>query len=150
MAIRSASKKAAKNYSTAGSLAEEIISEIKTVIAFNGQLFEYDRVLQKAQKIGIKKSMITGFFSGVYMAVLFGSIGLAFWYGNQLVFSKEVQPRTVLTVFWAVFLSALKGEYALPNLGIISNAKLAAGEIFSIIDTVIFTDFIYFSIKYKI
>jgi ATP-binding cassette subfamily B (MDR/TAP) protein 1 len=137
MAMISASKKEAKNYSIAGSLAEEIISGIKTVIAFNGQMFEYDRynkVLRKAQKIGIKKAIITGFFSGLYMAVLFGSIGLAFWYGTQLVFSKEIQPGTVLTVFWSVFLGALKVGYALPNLGIISNAKLAAGEIFSIID----------------
>ena len=43
MAIISASKKEAKNYSIAGTLAEEIISGIKTVIAFNGQMFEYDR-----------------------------------------------------------------------------------------------------------
>ena len=93
-------------------------------------------MLRKAQKIGIKKAAITGFFSGLYMAVLFGSIGLAFWYGTQLVFTDEISPGTVLTVFWAVFLGALKVGYALPNVGIISNAKLAAGEIFNIIDRV--------------
>ena len=57
-------------------------------------------------------------------------------YGTELVFNDEIMPGTVLTVFWAVFLGALKLGFALPNLGIISSAKLAAGEIFSIIDRV--------------
>ena len=43
MDIINASKKEAKNYSIAGTLAEEIISGIKTVIAFNGQSFEHQR-----------------------------------------------------------------------------------------------------------
>lgn len=46
----------------------------------------------------------------------------------------KVTPGTVFAVFWAVLGGAMRLGQALPQVGIIISAKLAAGDIFRIID----------------
>lgn len=41
--MASATAKEAENYATAGGIAEEVLTSIRTVVAFNGQKFECDR-----------------------------------------------------------------------------------------------------------
>uniref|UniRef100_A0A914QKQ0 ABC transmembrane type-1 domain-containing protein n=1 Tax=Panagrolaimus davidi TaxID=227884 RepID=A0A914QKQ0_9BILA len=124
-------------YSAAGGVAEEVISGIRTVMAFNAQPFEIERYrkhLAKGKAVGIQKAGFTGFFSGLYQFFMFVAMGISFWYGIQLVVWGLIEPGTVFSVFWCALIGAIRMGAAIPQIAVILGAKSAAGEIFSIID----------------
>ncbi|TKR64358.1 hypothetical protein L596_024907 [Steinernema carpocapsae] len=132
-----ASRKEMSAYSDAGAIADEVFGGIRTVMAFNAQMFEIDRYTEKlkyARKMGIRKATVTGIFTGAFLFILFGSMSIAFWFGTTLVISGEVSPGTVFGVFWAVLLGAMRLGQAVPQISVIVAGKLSAGEIFDIID----------------
>ena len=56
-----------KAYSNAGVLAQEILSSIRTVLAFGiheKAIFSYEKSLQSAESIAIKKGLYKGIFEG--------------------------------------------------------------------------------------
>lgn len=62
-------------------------------------LDRYDRNLISAQRWGIRKGLIMGFFTGYMWLVIFLCYGLAFWYGSSLVVdTNEYTPGTLLQV----------------------------------------------------
>uniref|UniRef100_A0A914R6U7 ABC-type xenobiotic transporter n=1 Tax=Panagrolaimus davidi TaxID=227884 RepID=A0A914R6U7_9BILA len=124
-------------YSAAGGVAEEVISGIRTVMAFSAQPFEIERYrkhLAKGKAVGIQKAGFTGFFSGLYQFFMFVAMGISFWYGIQLVVWGLIEPGTVFSVFWCALIGAIRMGAAIPQIAVILGAKSAAGEIFSIID----------------
>ncbi|MCP9262070.1 Multidrug resistance protein pgp-3 [Dirofilaria immitis] len=124
-------------YDEAGAVANEVISNIRTVTAFNAQYAEvarYEDRLKYARKLGIKGVFITSFLTGSYIFVVFASMGLIFWYGTNLVIEDKITPGTVFAVFWAIAAGGLRLGQAIPQVGVFTAAKLAAGEIFRIID----------------
>ena len=69
-------------YAKAGAIAEEVLSSIRTVIAFGGEEKEaqrYGKELSGALKVGIMRGAITGLLFGALLAVFFSSYSLAFW-----------------------------------------------------------------------
>ncbi|ERE72039.1 bile salt export pump-like protein [Cricetulus griseus] len=81
-----------KAYAKAGSIAEEVISSIRTVAAFGGEnkeLERYEKNLVFAQRWGIRKGMVMGFFTGYMWCIIFFCYALAFWYGSTLVLDEE-------------------------------------------------------------
>ena len=124
-------------YGVAGAIATEVLSGIRTVMSFNAQWFEIERYkncLKEARKLGIRKAMITGLCTAIFVAFMNVSMGIGFYFGTTLVFGGEMDPGSVFGVFWAVMLGAMRLGQAIPNINAIVAAKLAAGEIFSIID----------------
>ncbi|KAJ7322390.1 hypothetical protein JRQ81_018677, partial [Phrynocephalus forsythii] len=90
-------------YAKAGAVAEEILSAIRTVVAFNGQkkaIARYDANLEAARSVGLKKTITTNFSLGISQFLMFGCYALAFWYGTKLtVDEKEIYDiGTVLIV----------------------------------------------------
>uniref|UniRef100_A0A671Y918 Bile salt export pump n=1 Tax=Sparus aurata TaxID=8175 RepID=A0A671Y918_SPAAU len=87
-------------YAKAGAVADEVLSSIRTVAAFGGELKEvqrYDRNLVWAQRWGIRKGLIMGFFTGYMWLIIFLCYGLAFWYGSSLVVdTAEYTPGTLM------------------------------------------------------
>ncbi|CAG8816786.1 12350_t:CDS:2, partial [Gigaspora rosea] len=78
-------KRSLSHYSDAGTIAEEAISTIRTVVAFGSQKklsTLYDAFLKKARKEGSKKSLLDGLFLGVTSMVNYFIYALAFWYGS--------------------------------------------------------------------
>ncbi|VDK68133.1 unnamed protein product [Gongylonema pulchrum] len=96
----------------------------------------YEDRLKYARRSGTKGVLVTGAFTGLYLFVVFSSMGLVFWYGTNLVIEEKVTPGTVFAVFWAVMGGAMRLGQALPQVGTIIAAKLAAGDIFQIINIV--------------
>ncbi|XP_040218089.1 ATP-dependent translocase ABCB1-like isoform X2 [Rana temporaria] len=127
------------SYSQAGAVAEEVLTAIRTVVAFNGQekaLTKYDANLQEAKRIGIKKSVTTNVSMGLTQFLIFGAYALAFWYGTKLTVDEPENYTigTVLIVFFSVLIGTFSLGQAAPNLESISNARGAAYEVYSIID----------------
>jgi hypothetical protein len=70
-------------------------------------------------------------------------MGIAFWFGTNLVIDGTTSPGTVFACFWSVVIGAMQVGQALPQIATLVGARIAAGEIFSVIDRVI----IIFSFK---
>ncbi|XP_058038723.1 ATP-binding cassette sub-family B member 5 [Ahaetulla prasina] len=125
-------------YAKAGSVAEEILTAIRTVIAFNGQkkaIARYDKNLEEAQSIGTKKTITTNISTGVSQFLIYGCYALAFWYGTKLTVDEKdtYDIGTVLIVFFSVLIGAFALGQASPKLENVANARGAAYQVFKII-----------------
>lgn len=70
-------------YGQAGSVAEEVLGAIRTVVAFNGEekeVLRYTEKLAPAERTGIKRGMWSGVGGGVMWLIIYLSYALAFWY----------------------------------------------------------------------
>ncbi|XP_064300530.1 ATP-binding cassette sub-family B member 5 isoform X3 [Phalacrocorax carbo] len=125
-------------YAKAGAVAEEILTAIRTVVAFNGQqkaLAKYDANLEMARSVGVKKSITTNTSLGVSEFLIFGSYALAFWYGTKLTAEEQnYDIGIVLIVFFSVLVGAFSLGQAAPNLESMANACGAAYEVYQIIN----------------
>ncbi|XP_054240801.1 ATP-binding cassette sub-family B member 5 [Indicator indicator] len=125
-------------YAKAGAVAEEILTAIRTVVAFNGQqkaLAKYDANLEMARSVGLKKSIATNTSLGVSQFFIFGSYALAFWYGTKLTAEDEnYNIGRVLIVFFSVLVGAFSLGQAAPNLESVANARGAAYEVYQVIN----------------
>ncbi|KAM4626250.1 bile salt export pump-like [Discoglossus pictus] len=125
-------------YAKAGAVADEVLSGIRTVAAFGGELKEvdrYDKNLVYAQRWGIRKGVIMGFFTGYMWFIIFLCYALAFWYGSKLVLEEEeYSPGNLLQVFFGVLVGALNLGQASPCLQAFASGRGAATNIFETID----------------
>uniref|UniRef100_A0A7N8WK35 ATP-binding cassette, sub-family B (MDR/TAP), member 11a n=1 Tax=Mastacembelus armatus TaxID=205130 RepID=A0A7N8WK35_9TELE len=127
-----------KAYAKAGTVAEEVLSSVRTVAAFCGEQKEvdrYDRNLVEALKWGVKKGTTIGIFQGFLWCITFLYYALGFWYGSQLVIeSKELSPGSLIQVFLGVLIGAMNLGQASPCLKAFASGRAAAKVIFEIID----------------
>ncbi|XP_065439390.1 ATP-dependent translocase ABCB1-like isoform X3 [Chrysemys picta bellii] len=126
-------------YARAGAVAEEILTAIRTVVLFNGQmkaLAKYDVNLENARKVGVKKSITTYTSLGFTEFILFGAYALAFWYGTKL--TVEEKENYDLGCVLIVLFSLLRGTFFLgqgyPYLESVANARGAAYEVYKVIN----------------
>ncbi|KAM4626251.1 bile salt export pump-like [Discoglossus pictus] len=127
-----------KAYAKAGSVADEVLSSIRTVAAFGGEKREaerYDANLEAAQAWGIRKGTIIGFFQGYMWCIIFLCYALAFWYGSKLVTqSNELSPGGLLQVFFGVLVAAMNLGQASPCLEAFASGRAAATLIYETIE----------------
>ncbi|KAM8811461.1 phosphatidylcholine translocator ABCB4-like [Eudromia elegans] len=124
-------------YAKAGAVAEEVLSSIRTVIAFGGQEKEikrYHKNLEDAKRIGIRKSITSNISMGVAFLLIYASYALAFWYGTTLILAEDYTIGNVLTVFFSVLIGAFSIGQTAPCIEAFANARGAAYAIFNIID----------------
>ncbi|VDM82675.1 unnamed protein product [Strongylus vulgaris] len=67
---------------------------------------------------------------------MFAAMAVSFWYGTTLVVKGEISPGTVFAVFWSVLVGTRRLGDAIPQMGAILGARLAAADIFAVIDRV--------------
>ncbi|CAF4933976.1 unnamed protein product [Pieris macdunnoughi] len=132
-------KKQSKAKSDASMVAEEAISSIRTVYAFNGQekeIARYRKHLIRARNIHIKKEVFTGLSMGTLFFCVFGSYALSFYFGIYLVIKE---PKTYnADVMFSVFFGVMT---ALSNFGMVASlmntfgsARGAGAQIFQTLD----------------
>ncbi|WKY07556.1 hypothetical protein Q1695_007208 [Nippostrongylus brasiliensis] len=135
--MATASSQEAKKYAVAGGIAEEVLTSMRTVIAFNGQPHEcerYDQALMEGRSTGIKKSLYIGLGLALTFMIMFSSYCLAFWVGTDFVFKNEMQGGTVMTVFFSVMMGSMALGQAGPQFAVLGTAMGAAGALYQIID----------------
>uniref|UniRef100_A0A2K6G391 Bile salt export pump n=1 Tax=Propithecus coquereli TaxID=379532 RepID=A0A2K6G391_PROCO len=127
-----------KAYAKAGSVADEVISSMRTVAAFGGEKKEverYEKNLVFAQRWGIRKGIVMGFFTGYVWCLIFFCYALAFWYGSKLVLDEEeYTPGALVQIFLSVIVGALNLGSASPCLEAFATGRAAASSIFETID----------------
>lgn len=58
----------------------------------------YNKNLEEAKRIGIKKAVTANISNGATFLLIYASYALAFWYGTTLVLSNEYTIGQVITV----------------------------------------------------
>uniref|UniRef100_A0A8C6W760 Bile salt export pump n=1 Tax=Nannospalax galili TaxID=1026970 RepID=A0A8C6W760_NANGA len=127
-----------KAYAKAGSVADEVISSIRTVAAFGGEKKEverYEKSLVFAQRWGIRKGMVMGFFTGYMWCLIFLFYALAFWYGSTLILdTEEYTPGTLVQIFLCIIVAAMNIGHASSSMEAFATGRTAAATIFQTID----------------
>ncbi|XP_038117776.1 multidrug resistance protein homolog 49 [Culex quinquefasciatus] len=141
----SLTEKELKAYSSAGTVAEEVFSSIRTVVAFGGERKEQDRYrsrLTSAEINGRKKGVFSGIGGGIMWFIIYCCYALAFWYGISLILEdrgKDVvdyTPAVLIIVLFGVLAGAQNLGLSSPHLEAFASAKGSAASIFSVIDRV--------------
>ncbi|KAJ8353932.1 hypothetical protein SKAU_G00214990 [Synaphobranchus kaupii] len=124
-------------YAKAGAVAEEVLSAVRTVIAFSGQRKEierYHRNLEDAKNVGVKKAITGNIALGLTFLIIYLSYALAFWYGSTLIIAGEYTIGSMLAVFFAVIIGAFALGQTTPNIQSFASARGAAHKVYAIID----------------
>ncbi|KAG5451955.1 Multidrug resistance protein 1 [Clonorchis sinensis] len=124
-------------YSSAGSIAGEVLAAIRTVVAFGGEekeLKRYTRELYKAEAVGIKKNTAIGGVGGSITLSIYCSAALIFWYGIKLINENQTDAGSVVLVFINVIMGSIYLGNALPCFQFFVNARSAAQVVFGTIE----------------
>lgn len=125
-------------YGDAGAFAEDVISSIRTVHAFWARpklVAKYNEYLQKAHKIGNKKSPVYLILFSTEFFAIYAGFSLAFWQGLRMYNSGEISnPGTVVTVLFSVVIAATSLTQISPYIITFTGAVSAAGVLFKCID----------------
>lgn len=139
----SLTEKELQSYSSAGTVAEEALTSIRTVIAFGGEDKEsarYKERLRPAEQNGSKKGMYSGIGGGVMWLIIYCCYALAFWYGVGLILNdrdeidKEYTPAVIIIVLFGVLVGAQNLGLTSPHLEAFAVARGSASAIYSVID----------------
>ncbi|GMS96011.1 hypothetical protein PENTCL1PPCAC_18186, partial [Pristionchus entomophagus] len=137
--MATATAEEAKKYAVAGGIAEEVLSAVRTVHAFNAQHHEvgrYEKALEAGKADGIRKSLVVGAGLACTFLIIFSSYCLAFWVGTDYVAWRWMDAGTVMTVFFAVMMGSMALGSAGPQFAIVGAAQGAASQLHNIIDRV--------------
>lgn len=93
------------SYRSAGSVAEQAISSIRTVFSFVAEDnlgARYAELLSRSIPIGAKVGFAKGAGIGVIYLVTYSTWALAFWYGSVLVARGEISGGQAIACFFGV------------------------------------------------
>ncbi|PNP47775.1 hypothetical protein THARTR1_10460 [Trichoderma harzianum] len=131
------SKLSFQSLANGSTVAEEVISSIRTAIAFGAHerlARQYDSHLIAAERFGIRMQIIQAVMIGSLYAIMFWNYGLGFWQGSRFLVNGEADVGQILTILMAI----LTGSYSLgnvaPNSQAFNSAVAAAAKIYSTID----------------
>ncbi|KAJ2803167.1 hypothetical protein H4R20_002999, partial [Coemansia guatemalensis] len=120
-----------------GAIADEVLSGIRTVMAFNGQAREivrYDEMIEDSYKFGRKTGFILGASIGFIQFFIFTMYCVGFNFGSWRLREGEYTPDEVLNVIVVLLVGGFMLSGAAPNVSAISTAQGSAARVYSIID----------------
>ncbi|KAK9458192.1 P-loop containing nucleoside triphosphate hydrolase protein [Dipodascopsis uninucleata] len=129
--------KALDGASAGGTVAEEVISSIRNVHAFQMQdrlANKYSAFLDISQRWALRAGIAVGSFTGIMWLGVYSDDALGFWQGAHLLARNEITIAQIITVLAAM----VEGSFAItnisPHLRNITNGIAAARKIFTTID----------------
>lgn len=127
------------SFALGGSLADEVLSSVRTAVAFGSQerlSNQYDQHLKKAEYYGFRLKAAVGIMLGGIMFLLYMSYALAFWQGSAFLLRGEMSLNHVLIVMMTVIMGAFNMGSIAPNFQSFASAVSAASKLFDTIDRV--------------
>ncbi|XP_060215703.1 putative multidrug resistance protein [Lycium barbarum] len=125
-------------YGVAGSVAEQVISSIRTVYSYVGEnetVKRFSNSLEESFSLGVKQGLTKGLLLGS-MGMIYVSWAFQSWAGSVLVANRGESGGRVFISALCVVLGGLSCMSALPNISFITEATIAAARIFELIDRV--------------
>ncbi|PVU93215.1 hypothetical protein BB559_003386, partial [Furculomyces boomerangus] len=130
-------KQVQDHYAKSGAIANEVLSSMRTVMAFNGQKRELQRFDENNAKAGNSEILKARFLSlglaGIF-AMIYVMYSLGFWYGAKIIRDGQSTPAKVLNVFFALIIGSSSLGGSTPSISAITSARGAAATVFEIID----------------
>ncbi|KAJ3133094.1 ATP-binding cassette, sub-B (MDR TAP), member 4 [Geranomyces variabilis] len=126
-------------YGKAGAVAQEVLSNIRTVVAFGGQKrasSKFTLLLDDAVKANVRRSWITGAGFGVFFGLLYGMFALGFWYAAKLKNDGLIGQGTVLAVLFAITIGAFSIINLSPSIQAINKGRASASTLFEVVESV--------------
>ncbi|RHZ13518.1 hypothetical protein DYB31_007320 [Aphanomyces astaci] len=146
-ALTSAVTASVAAYGTAGGIAEESLSNVRTVQMFNlmdSFAAKYKAALLATEKAGIKKGLSVGLGAGCMFGMVFITYAFGMWYGAVQVATDQLTlPKCtdncydggrVLIVFFSIIMSAMALGQAGPSIQAVFSARAAASVVFDMIE----------------
>ncbi|CAN0888829.1 ABC transporter B family member 11 [Linum grandiflorum] len=124
-------------YADAGTLVEQTIGSIRTVVSFTGEkqaVRTYNKFLELSYKAGVKIGITSGVGTAVVLMIMFWSYALAIWYGGMLIFNKGYSGGQVINVIVAILTSSMSLGQTAPPMSAFAAGKAAAYKMFETID----------------
>ncbi|OUM57471.1 hypothetical protein PIROE2DRAFT_17532 [Piromyces sp. E2] len=128
---------AQNSYATAGGIAQETFSQIRTIVSFGNEQKEIDRYTKElipSYKMGIKKSHILGICLGLFFGIAYFSYSIAFIIGGKLIYSGEIVAGDVLKVLMGVMFGAQSFGMSSSSITAMSSAIGSASVLFHVIE----------------
>ncbi|THG99669.1 hypothetical protein EW026_g2716 [Hermanssonia centrifuga] len=128
-----------KHVAEAGSLAEEVISTVRTAHAFGTQRILsdlYDGYISKARKVDMKAAVWHGGGLAVFFFVIYSAYALAFDFGTTLINRQEANAGDVVNVFFAILIGSFSLALLAPEMQALTHARGAAAKLYETIDRV--------------
>ena len=135
--LSTATAKAQEAYAAAGGIAQEVLSAIRTVQAFNAgprECARYNARVAECERISVRKGSMMGLSVGIMYAFVWCSYALAFFYGSYLVEWGLRSGGDVVSVFFCLMMGSFQLGAAGPLVASINEARGAAYKLFSIVD----------------
>ncbi|CAN8313440.1 unnamed protein product [Cochlearia groenlandica] len=130
------SQKSEAAYADAGKVAQEAMSQVRTVYAFVGEekaIKTYSNSLKKALKLGKKSGLAKGLGVGLTYSLLFCAWSLLLWYASILVRHGKTNGAKAFTTILNVIFSGFALGQAAPSLSAIAKGRVAAANILRMI-----------------
>ncbi|KAG6397924.1 hypothetical protein SASPL_139374 [Salvia splendens] len=127
------------SYRKAGSIAEQAISSIRTVISFAAEEIlagKYGEFLERSVPLGAKLGFAKGAGMGVIYLVTYATWALAFWYGSILVANGDLSGGSAIACFFGVNVGGRGLALALSYFAQFSQGTVAASRVFEVIERV--------------
>ena len=126
-----------QSYGEGGTIAEEVIRSIKTVVAFGVQdtfATRYDFHLGFAEKWAARGKMaISVSIASVMMAIML-NYGLLFWTGSKFLINGEVSLGKIIIIIYAIVTGAMSLGTIAPYMQAFATGVAAATKMFATIN----------------
>jgi ATP-binding cassette subfamily B (MDR/TAP) protein 1 len=134
-----------KSYRSAGGVAEQAVSGIRTVQSLSGEERENERYsyqLGEALKTGLRKARINGMGFGIVMGSFIGTYALGLWFGSWLIINNKYNTSTgktfsggdVIMCFFAVVMGSFSVGQVMPAFQAFTKGRASAGRIWDVIE----------------
>uniref|UniRef100_A0A0V0J156 Uncharacterized protein n=1 Tax=Schistocephalus solidus TaxID=70667 RepID=A0A0V0J156_SCHSO len=126
-------------YSKANGIAGEVLSSIRTIFAFEGQIKEmvrYESELGTAEKLGVRRSILFNCVLGCTDASVYVLIAVTFWYGIVMINDGDAAAGDIILVVFAMIFGGSTLGQSFQQFDHFNAAKVAAAEIYETIDRI--------------
>lgn len=128
-----------KAYESAGNIAQEMLSSIRTVLAFGIEkkaILKYTENLKEAEDLAKKKGLLSGIFISISTGLFNCFFAISIFYGTYLVRNDCVTYNVskIIRALFCMISSCFSTSQALPYLRDFAEAKGAAKRVFAILD----------------
>ncbi|TDL23269.1 P-loop containing nucleoside triphosphate hydrolase protein [Rickenella mellea] len=128
-----------KHVAEGGTVAEEVISTIRTAQAFGTQRVLadlYDSHVEKSHIVDLKAAVFQGCGLATFFFVIYSAYGLAFSFGTTLIIRGHATVGIIVNVFIAILIGSFSLAMMAPEMQAVSHGRGAAAKLFATIDRV--------------
>jgi len=134
-------------YSKAGASAEQAFTAIRTVKSLKGENFEqslFEKSLKYAEEVITKYLKLLALSIGIIFMVIRAYNAAGYYFGGLIITADYINPNTdkgysigdILIIMFGILFAAMSIGNAAPTIKYFTEGKLAAAQIFLVVDRV--------------